>query len=177
MSPQIEAGDVVVAAPVPASAVVAGQVLVVVDPAQPDRLLVHRVAGRNDDGTLTTKGDANATPDSAHVSPGAVRGLARLRIPAIGRPAYWIGTGQWLAFGQALAVLSLLLWIACRQLPERAEAATADVRHRHRRGHDGRQLRRAGAKARPGRHRRAPKPSSTSVAGRPATRLHHTGHH
>ncbi len=164
MSPQVQAGDVVVAAPVAAAAVMPGHVVVVVDPAQPQRLLVHRVVGRNSDGSFTTKGDANATADSAPVPPEAVRGLARLRIPAIGLPPYWSGAGAWRPLGSTVAGLSLLMVIASAAPPaDRTGGSTpradAGRRERGRRRGARRPRHAAGGRGpvrhgRPGGHRR-----------------------
>jgi len=44
------------------------------------------VVGRNPNGTLVTKGDANAAPDTAAMPPGNLRGLARFTVPAVGVP-------------------------------------------------------------------------------------------
>ncbi len=110
MTPQIRPGDVVVAKPVQPSVIQPGHVIVFTDPSRPDRMLVHRVITVNADGTFTTKGDANGTPDSAHVQPSAVHGMGRLRIPYVGLFPYWQRNSQWglvalTAGGLALLVL------------------------------------------------------------------------
>ena len=89
MQPQICAGDLVLVASA-AGPVRPGQVIEFTDPAQPQRQLVHRVVSRNADGTLTTRGDANRGPDSTTVPPADVHGLARLRIPWLGLPVFWL---------------------------------------------------------------------------------------
>ena len=47
----------------------------------------HRVIGVNDDGTLSTKGDANITADTSPRADRDVRGLARLLVEFVGLPA------------------------------------------------------------------------------------------
>ncbi|MDO8392065.1 MAG: signal peptidase I [Actinomycetota bacterium] len=102
MSPSINTGDIVVAAPLPPTATVpAGRVMVFVDPAtttQGDRLLVHRVLMRNDDGTYTTAGDANRQWDQTPVTRSAIIAQARLRVPWVGLPVVWWHRGAYLPF-------------------------------------------------------------------------------
>ncbi|TMM38962.1 MAG: S26 family signal peptidase [Actinobacteria bacterium] len=92
MAPALRPGDVVIAAPVPAArigALAPGAVVLVHDPAHPGGLLLHRFVGFNPDGTLITKGDANAIRDPRPVPRNALRGVARFRIPWIGTPKLW----------------------------------------------------------------------------------------
>ena len=86
MAPHVAPGDVVLVASTN-HAVRPGQVILFVDPARPDRRLLHRVVSRNPDGTYVTRGDANPSADSTPVPPGNVQGMARLRVP-------WIGQGE-----------------------------------------------------------------------------------
>lgn len=46
-----------------------------------DALVVHRVAGRQADGSLRTRGDANDAPDAGPVTPDAVRGVVAVIVP------------------------------------------------------------------------------------------------
>lgn len=105
MAPSIRAGDVVVAMPRNGEDVVAGQVALVDDPAEADRLLLHRVARVTDDG-LVTKGDANPTVDRIPAPTGAVRGIGVLRVPGVGLPGVWVAERDWVALGTGLAVLA-----------------------------------------------------------------------
>jgi signal peptidase I len=89
MRPVIDVGDVVFFAPEDVSTLVPGRIVLVDDPTVSSRLLSHRLHRRNEDGTLITKGDANASPDSTPVRPEHVRGAARLVIPDVGRAALW----------------------------------------------------------------------------------------
>jgi len=106
MRPRIAPGDVVLAVHPDAPPRV-GQVIVFADPAHPGRTLVHRLVDRRPDGTLVTRGDANAGADSTPVPPANVRGLARLRIPFVGLPAYWLHVRAWWPLLAAFAILVL----------------------------------------------------------------------
>ena len=89
MVPAVHPGDVVVTAPLRATdapTLPIGSIVLAEDPARPATLLLHRVVGRNPNGTLVTKGDANAAPDTAAMPPGNLRGLARFTVPAVGVP-------------------------------------------------------------------------------------------
>jgi signal peptidase I len=111
MVPAVHAGDVVVTAPLSAADAARlplGSVVLAADPARPGGLLLHRVVGRRPDGTLVTKGDANALPDSTPLPPGNLRGMARLRIPAVGVPVLRARTGDPVPAG-ALVVLTVVL--------------------------------------------------------------------
>jgi signal peptidase I len=106
MAPQVQAGDVVLTAPVSTAELRPGQVLLFVDPQQPDRLLLHRLVSIDESGRLVTRGDANQSDDSVHVAPSDVRGLARLRVPLIGLPALWRLEGRFGHVALAAAVLA-----------------------------------------------------------------------
>ena len=109
MEPRIHVGDVVVTREVPTDALAENQVVTVTDPDHPGRTRTHRILRREGDGTLVLKGDANAQADSSHASMDAVQGVAVLRVPWVGRPAYWLGEQNWLALGGAAAVLGWAL--------------------------------------------------------------------
>jgi signal peptidase I len=112
MAPRIRPGDVVVVAPATVEDVRPGQVIWFTDPADPGRNLVHRYVSRNADGTLTTKGDANPTPDPAPLPPGMVHGLPRVRVPFVGLCAYWMHVHRTYALlGTAGALLLLVLFV------------------------------------------------------------------
>jgi signal peptidase I len=89
MEPRIDVGDVIVTRTVPAATLGPGQVITVKDPDHPRRTRTHRLVDRATDGTLVLKGDANPQPDSSHVPVADVLGLAVIRVPFVGRPAYW----------------------------------------------------------------------------------------
>ncbi len=90
MTPNVMKGDVVVTAEVPDKVLKAGHILLFDDVSRPGVPVLHRMVRRNDDGTITTRGDANASEDSTPVAPDKVRGLARLRVPFVGLPALWM---------------------------------------------------------------------------------------
>ncbi|WP_167288609.1 signal peptidase I [Nocardioides seonyuensis] len=107
MEPSIAVGDVVVAKPVEAEhRVHVGRVYVFADPARADRLLVHRVVERRDDGGFTTAGDANEVTDSTPLEPSSIRAQGILLAPYVGLPVHWVHTGQW-------SRLALFLMFTC----------------------------------------------------------------
>jgi signal peptidase I len=120
MMPLIERGDVVVASPVtdPAT-LVAGQVVVMDRPGFPGTLVTHRVVGRDAQGRLITRGDANSTDDTDPVDPAAIHGLARLRVPGVGLPVFWLREQHWLPVGAWLAG-TVLAVVAVSGRPPRA---------------------------------------------------------
>ena len=112
MVPALRVGDVVAAAPVPAADVpklAIGTIVLVSDPGHSGRLLIHRLVGFNPDGTLITKGDANAVRDGRPVPPSGVRGVARVRVPVIGMPRLWATEGKPLPL-IAMGILLLALF-------------------------------------------------------------------
>ncbi len=123
MEPAIRTGDVVVLAPVTEEqareGALVGAVVQVDNPVRPGNLLLHRVVGRNTDGTLVTKGDANQSRDYAPVRPDRVRGVARLRVPAAGLPMLWLRNGDRVPLISLGGVLLILAW------PERRPAVQA----------------------------------------------------
>jgi len=94
MAPRIQPGDIVITQAVDAGALRTGQVIVVANPAYPGTLLIHRLVRRAADGQLITRGDANPAEDSTPSAPGDVRGLPRLRVPAVGLPVVWLREGR-----------------------------------------------------------------------------------
>lgn len=127
MMPRIAPGDVVVTQPSTASAVTVGQVVLVSNPAQPGTLLMHRVIGRDPDGSLRTRGDANVNDDSTPVPASMVRGLPRVCIPYIGLPTLWLRHGQYVPVGTVCLVLMGAVLISRSQVkaavPTQAEPA------------------------------------------------------
>ena len=76
--------------PVPPDQMRAGQLLLVEGPDRAGRLRLHRLVEISDDGRLVLKGDANPADDSTSAPADAVRGIAALRVPALGMPAVWL---------------------------------------------------------------------------------------
>jgi signal peptidase len=90
MMPRIHPGDVVVVRPVDPAQLRIKHVIRFLDPANPSRHLMHRISYIHDNGTLTTRGDANPAVDSTPVPLGNVDGVAMLRIPFVGLPVVWL---------------------------------------------------------------------------------------
>ncbi len=105
MEPRIHVGDVIVTREVPPATLTKGQVITVKDPDHHDRTRTHRFVRRAADGTIVTKGDANPQADSSHVTDADVLGLGVLRVPFVGRPAYWVAERNWLALGLTALLL------------------------------------------------------------------------
>jgi signal peptidase I len=140
MTPAMRSGDIVVVDPAPGHDYRPGQIASFVDPVRPDRVLLHRLVNVHDDGTWTTKGDANPTPDAAAVPADSLRGQARLRIPWIGLPASWAQAGRLDALALAGAGLATLVCLAF--LPRRADHPRGRHRLNARPGRRGRARRR-----------------------------------
>lgn len=96
MSPLINAGDVVLAKPVPPHQLRKGMVVVMDSPTHPGRLLTHRIVSQPDSGTIRTRGDANGVTDSTPVSVDNVRGVGILLVPYVGKPLQWWHTQMWI---------------------------------------------------------------------------------
>jgi len=127
MEPRIHVGDVVLAAPVANADDLLGRVAVFDDPNHPGAIKTHRVITVGKDGHLTTKGDANPTPDSGVLTLDHVRGLGRLLVTDAGLPLIWVRTH---AYGWLLLfVLSLLLaaWIVSRDHDDEVTDTDADT--------------------------------------------------
>lgn len=108
MAPRISIGDLVILAPVdPGDELVPGTVVTfaVAD----GRLITHRVVAVREDGTYTTRGDANPVADSTPVDPDDVYGRGRLLIPYVAGPLVWMREGQWLRLAAWLGVTALAL--------------------------------------------------------------------
>jgi signal peptidase len=108
MQPKLRPGDVVIAA---ASDDLIGERTIIVfeDPEHGD-LVTHRIAEVNEDGTYTTKGDANGVTDARPVPIENVAGVGKWVVPFVGLPRVWIANGDWLPFGLSIAAAMLVLW-------------------------------------------------------------------
>ncbi|WP_433304719.1 S26 family signal peptidase [Actinoplanes sp. CA-030573] len=106
MLPTVHPGDVVSAAPVEDRArgkLALGTVVLVNDPAEQGRLLMHRLVDYTSDGAMVLQGDSNALPDTDSVPISDLVGVARLRVPAIGLPFLWIKQRK---FGSAVVAIA-----------------------------------------------------------------------
>ena len=114
MMPRIRPGDVVAAAPAGDTArkpVARGTVVLVDNPVHPGTLLLHRLVDYNADGSLVTKGDANAARDSTPVPVRNLRGIARLKVPYVGLPYLWFQQGRYVpVVATVVLLLALVLW-------------------------------------------------------------------
>lgn len=103
MGPSVRAGDFVVLEPFHSQELAPGMVVRFDDPDGRGSVL-HRVVEVDDDGSVTTKGDANAVVDSSAVDSGRITGVGRVLVPRAGLPVLWWRDGEWLAFALFLLV-------------------------------------------------------------------------
>lgn len=124
MAPVVQRGDVLLLDP-GAKGLAVGQIATF----RTDRGLVsHRVVQVSDDGTYRTRGDANATVDSAPVQPTQVAGAARLVVPMIGLPSRWLAEWRW----SSLAILVGVTGVAIVAAPLRERRGTPRATRRRR---------------------------------------------
>jgi hypothetical protein len=124
MEPHIRAGDVVLSQALAAeSPPPIGRVISFRAPAGSAKsgFVLHRLVAENDDGSLVTAGDSNANDDSTPLDRQNITSQARLLIPWIGLPAFWVTTGAFLPLG-----IWLLLTVSTI-LIEAAESATRQL--------------------------------------------------
>jgi signal peptidase I len=128
MEPRIHVGDIIVTRTVPGADVAKGQVITVKDPDHPAKTRTHRVLRRAADGTIVTKGDANPQADSSHITNDHVLGLGVVRVPFVGRPAYWMAEQNWLALGATTLFLGwcLVTVLPGSRKPEDTDGADTD---------------------------------------------------
>ena len=93
MAPAIQPGHVVVVEPFTGQELAPGTVVTYRD-LDLDRLVTHRIAEVDEDGTITTRGDANAVDDAAPLTTDRIVGVGRLVVPAAGLPALWAHQGR-----------------------------------------------------------------------------------
>jgi hypothetical protein len=66
--------------------------------------VLHRVVEVDRDGTVRTKGDANAVVDSSAVDAGRITGVGQVLVPRAGLPVLWWRHGEWLALAAFAAI-------------------------------------------------------------------------
>ena len=126
MEPNVSAGDVVLATPLPATTPLPiGRVINFhVD----DRTVMHRIVSVHDDNTIVTAGDANPQVDPWSITRADITGQARLLVPYLGLPGFWVAHGQlpllagWLVVTLA-ALLLAVTSTGARRLPSHRAAA------------------------------------------------------
>ena len=117
MSPLIRVGDIVLIDGHDGHDLDAGTVITYRDASRDGALVTHRIAAANDDGTYTTKGDANRTNDSTPVHPDDIEGVGRLLVPMIGIPVTWLASNQLVTF-LIWTVMTLVAVLIAAKTPE-----------------------------------------------------------
>jgi signal peptidase len=108
MSPTVDVGDIIVTSPSDGESIAVGAVIAhVVDGTS----RVHRVVAITDDG-YRTKGDANATIDSALVEPSQITGVGTLVVPLMGLPGVWFDNQRWIQLGVLMTMLIAIGFVA-----------------------------------------------------------------
>lgn len=84
MVPVFRKGDLVVVRRVPARELAPGDIVTFINPANTKQTITHRIIAVRGDGSIQTKGDANAKPDQA-IAASMVVGRATRHVPQVGR--------------------------------------------------------------------------------------------
>jgi signal peptidase I len=114
MEPRISPGDVVLTTPLPADAPLpVGHVITF---HANHELVVHRIVSVTADNTLVTRGDANPQVDPWQATRKDITGQARLLVPYIGLPGFWLGHGDFLAVGGWTAITIIAALLATRRI-------------------------------------------------------------
>lgn len=110
MEPLISPGDVVVTVPLPTTEPVPiGRVITF---RLDDESVAHRVVSVRNDNTIITAGDANPQVDPWSTTRTDITGQARLLVPYIGLPTFWLGHDKSLAFAGWAGITALALLMA-----------------------------------------------------------------
>ena len=109
MAPALDVGDLVVVEPYHGQRIHTGTV-VVFD--EDGRSVIHRVVEVGDDGTFTTRGDANLVADPTPLALDQVDASGRFLLPRVGLPLVWANQGRWLLVALSLGGLVLAVWLA-----------------------------------------------------------------
>ena len=125
MSPTIQPGHVAVVEPFAGQDLGPGTVVTYRDAAQ-GRLVTHRIDAVAEDGTITTKGDANAVEDLEPLTTDRIVGVGRLVVPAAGLPALWAHQGR----TDLLALVVVLTVLATASAAGAASSGVREVRAR-----------------------------------------------
>lgn len=127
MEPALSVGDITLVRPgVPTTAdVVLGQIVTFRDSG--GRVITHRVIAVDDDGSLVTKGDANADRDGATVPLDRVVGTGWLAVPMAGLPIHWLHSASpLLAVWLVVTAIALAVAVGIRT-PRRVVPGGASV--------------------------------------------------
>jgi signal peptidase I len=130
MEPLIRTGDVVLIGDHDAEDLAPGTVVTFHDASRDGRLVTHRIEAVGDDGSYTTRGDANRSPDATPVRPDDVVGVGRLLVPMIGIPLTWLHGGDAPLFLVWLVATLLAVVVAARSPDDRSspDVGTVDTR-------------------------------------------------
>lgn len=117
MQPAINPGDIVLSAP-PEEGVRLdeGTVITFEDPVRTGELITHRIDVVNEDGSYTTRGDANSSADSYRVEPDDLTGVGRLLVPSVGLPKVWLAEGRMVVLGLWALATTLAIWGALHRV-------------------------------------------------------------
>ncbi len=128
MAPSVRVGDVLFVEE-PTDELIGQQSVITYDDRERGELVTHRVFEVDvENGTYTTKGDANVEPDSGPIHHSDVVGVGRLLIPFLGLPIVWWQTGDVgaLAGLAVLATAALAASIASASRQRRARSDGTD---------------------------------------------------
>ena len=125
MAPTVQPGHVVVVEPFADQTLEKGVVVTYRD-VDVDRLVTHRIAAIDEDGTITTKGDANAVDDPVPLTEDRIVGVGRLVVPAAGLPSLWAYQGR----TDLLAVVGVLTVLAASSAASAVSTGTRSLRQR-----------------------------------------------
>jgi signal peptidase I len=114
MQPRVAVGDVLLSQDLPARQLRPGMVVVFHDPADPRRVVTHRIRAI-EDGEITTRGDANSIDDVDQLHFANVIGVARLQVPFVGLPLHWARSGQWLPLSAVASGLLVATAVMVRE--------------------------------------------------------------
>jgi signal peptidase len=123
MTPTYPVGSLLVVGQIDAAAVQPGMAITFEDPAQPGRLVTHRVEQIAPGNALAfvTHGDANAAADAVPVPARLVRGRVLWSVTALGTFMDWLQWPRSFALLVALPV-ALLVWLELRDRRQRLRA-------------------------------------------------------
>lgn len=125
MAPTVQPGHVVMVEPYRGQELTPGALVTYRD-AEVDRLVTHRIVLVGDDGTYTTRGDANAVNDRLPLNRDRIVGVGKLVVPAAGLPSLWSHEGR----TELLAGVAVLTVLAASAAAGAASEATRSLRRR-----------------------------------------------